>query len=179
MKLNLLGERIVVVGANGSGKTTFAKKLAEKLKKPFYELDEIYWQENWKGLPDDEFRNEVNEVTLRDRWIIDGNYAHSHDLTLGRCETVVWLDYSFPKILYRVTKRTFLRLMDRKPLWKNNRESLKMAFSPRYSIILYAIRTYKRKKEKLEKFMNTEKGKDILWIRIKNCRDETLFLESL
>ena len=35
--------RIYIVGGPGSGKTTYAKKLSEKHKIPYVELDELYW----------------------------------------------------------------------------------------------------------------------------------------
>jgi adenylate kinase family enzyme len=36
-----------VVGSTGSGKTTFARALAEKLGVPHVEIDALFWQRGW------------------------------------------------------------------------------------------------------------------------------------
>lgn len=48
--------RIAVVGASGSGKTTFARRLAERLGIPHIELDAIHWGPDWTPARDDDFR---------------------------------------------------------------------------------------------------------------------------
>ena len=75
------GRKIVVIGPNGSGKTTVAKKLSQKLNIPHIELDNIYWKPNWGESSKEEFRRKVDDLTGRDEWIVDGNYARSQDLT--------------------------------------------------------------------------------------------------
>jgi len=40
--------RISVIGTSGSGKTTFANKLAGILRIPHVELDALYWEANWE-----------------------------------------------------------------------------------------------------------------------------------
>lgn len=44
-------ERILITGCSGAGKTTLAKKIAEKFELPLIHLDKIFWQPNW-GKPD-------------------------------------------------------------------------------------------------------------------------------
>lgn len=40
-------EKIVIIGGNGSGKTTFAGQLSKKLDIPLISIDKIYWSDNW------------------------------------------------------------------------------------------------------------------------------------
>ena len=40
-------QRILIIGNAGSGKTTFARLLAQKLALPLVHLDRIYWYGNW------------------------------------------------------------------------------------------------------------------------------------
>ena len=47
-------ERILIIGGNGSGKTTFSRALAEVLHLPLIHLDTLYWRDNWTPAPDDE-----------------------------------------------------------------------------------------------------------------------------
>jgi len=41
--------KIYVVGAVGSGKTTFSKKLSNELDIPYFELDNICWNSDGTG----------------------------------------------------------------------------------------------------------------------------------
>ncbi len=47
----LPGARIVVIGASGSGKTTFSNQLAGKLAYNHIELDAIHWLPDWQEMP--------------------------------------------------------------------------------------------------------------------------------
>src|SRR5688572_8188777 len=97
----IAGKKILVIGPNGSGKTTFGKKLSAKLNIPFYELDFYSWQPDWVETDYDEFRKITEELTAKDEWIIDGNYARNQDITIPRADTIIWLDASLAKSLYR------------------------------------------------------------------------------
>lgn len=137
-------KRISVVGTSGSGKTTFAGKLAEILGVPHVELDALHWEADWVEAPNEVFRSRVREAVRADRWVIDGNYSsRARDLVWERADTVIWLDYSFPVIFSRVMGRTFRRLVSGEQCCNGNRERWSMAFS-RDSIILWALQTYKR-----------------------------------
>ena len=85
--------RIVVWGAAGSGKTTFARRLGALLGIPTVDMDEIRHANGWDSTPFDEFR-----VILTDRlerategWVTVGSYSRINDVYLSRCDTVVWL----------------------------------------------------------------------------------------
>src|SRR5262245_15322132 len=67
--------RISVVGTSGSGKTTFANKLAGILRIPHVELDALHWESDWVEAPRDVFRSRVREAVQADRWVVDGNYS--------------------------------------------------------------------------------------------------------
>lgn len=48
-------ERIAIIGCGGSGKSTVARQLAEALRVPVTHLDTIYYDAEWKPLPQEEF----------------------------------------------------------------------------------------------------------------------------
>jgi adenylate kinase family enzyme len=139
-------QRIVVVGTTGSGKTTLAGQLSERLDSPHIELDELNWGPNWTMRPDDVFRTAVDEATSGDRWVLDGNYSRMRDIVWSRADTIVWLDYPLLLILWRLWWRTLRRWYRREILWNNNRERLWEHFSSRNSLFLWALSTYKRRK---------------------------------
>ncbi|MGH9754927.1 MAG: AAA family ATPase [Blastocatellia bacterium] len=136
--------RISVIGTSGSGKTTFANKLAGILGIPHVELDALHWEADWMEASRDVFRSRVREAVAADRWVVDGNYSKSaRDLVWERADTIVWLDFSFTVTLGRVLRRTIYRLVTSEECCNGNRERLGQALS-RDSIILWALQTYKR-----------------------------------
>ena len=88
--------RISVIGKSGSGKTTFANKLAEILRIPHVELDSLHWEADWRPAPRDVFRSRAPDAVGAERWVVDGNYsASARDLVWERADAIVWLDFSF------------------------------------------------------------------------------------
>src|SRR3954470_8485515 len=90
-------QRINVVGTSGSGKTTFARELAELLDLPCYEMDQLFWKSDWQESSNDEFFQKVQEVTSRQKWILDGNYTRTTAIKWKQVQLVIWLDPSFAR----------------------------------------------------------------------------------
>jgi len=137
--------RINVVGTSGSGKTTFGTELSRRLGVPRIELDALSWEANWVSVAPEVLRERVAQAVAADTWVVDGNYSATRDLVWGRADTVVWLDYPFATVMWRVIVRTLRRSLRGEVLWSGNRESLRLAFS-RDSIILWALTTYWRRR---------------------------------
>ncbi len=145
-KPSKLGRRIVVVGTTGSGKTTLAGDLAQRLKVPHVELDALHWEPGWAEAPIEIFRERVARALSGEAWVTDGNYSAVRDIVWSRTDTIVWLDYSLPTILYRLTRRTFRRIFTREELWSGNKERVLTQFLSRDSIFLWALKTYRRRR---------------------------------
>jgi len=79
--------------------------------------------------------------------VTDGNYTYLQDILLPRAQAVVWLDYPLPLILWRLWWRTLRRVVTREFLWGTNYEKLWPQFFSRDSIFLWALKTYRRRKE--------------------------------
>ena len=43
-----LMKRVLIIGPNCSGKTTFSRRLRDKLAIPLVHLDSLYWLDNWE-----------------------------------------------------------------------------------------------------------------------------------
>jgi adenylate kinase family enzyme len=98
-------KRALVIGSGGSGKTTVARRLAERTGLPLIHLDRLYWRAGWEPTPAPEWEATVRRLLLGDAWIIDGNYGGTLDLRLAACDTVVFLDLPRLVCLWRVLKR--------------------------------------------------------------------------
>jgi adenylate kinase family enzyme len=137
-------ERIVVIGMSGSGKTTLARQLGQKLGLPHIEIDAIHWQAGWQMLPEDQLIEQLDSATSGPRWVVDGNYSVVRQLVWDRADTLVWLDYSFPLTLWRITRRTIGRASSQQELWNTNREHWRQVFS-RDSMIWWVVRMYHKR----------------------------------
>jgi adenylate kinase family enzyme len=173
------GKRISVRGTSGSGKSTMGHQLAEIYQIPFIELDAINHQANWKEIEVEEFRARVRDVVAGDAWVIDGNYAKVRDLVLERCDTVVWLDYSLPTVLARLTKRTFRRWYRKEELWHGNRESLWTHLFTRDSLFYWVLTTHRRRRADAQAFLVDPAYEGKLRIRLQDPREAALWIQSL
>jgi len=114
--------RVSVIGCSGAGKTTFGRALAVRLGVVFIELDSIFHQADWTPLPEAAFQARVRDAVRSDGWVVDGNYGAVRPIVLERATTVVWLDYSRPRVMQQVIRRSVARAVTRRELWNGNRE---------------------------------------------------------
>ena len=56
-------KKILIIGSPGSGKSHFARKIAEKTGLELIPLDTVFWQPNWVETPVDEFREKIKQLT--------------------------------------------------------------------------------------------------------------------
>ena len=137
--------RVHVVGTSGSGKTTVAGAIADKLGIRHIELDAIYWQPGWTELPEEEFNQRVREATEEGDWIIDGNYRAVRELIWRRVDTIVWLDIQFLPVFLRIVWRTIRRIITQEELWNTNTEKLESLVG-KYGMPLWVIQTHKKRR---------------------------------
>ena len=97
--------RVLVIGGNGAGKTTFSIKLAERIGLPLTHLDQLGWYGHWQSRTDEEFDSLLLEVLKQPRWIIDGNYGRTIPLRASYCDTLIFLDVSTIRCLLSIVKR--------------------------------------------------------------------------
>ena len=75
-----------------------------------------------------------------DGWVVDGNYTSKVGaVVLPRADTVVCLHPPFPLAFWRLVKRTVSRAWTKESLWNTNRESWRLSFMSRDSILLWGI----------------------------------------
>lgn len=85
--------RIIVVGSQGSGKTSLALDLGRKLDLPVVHLDVLYWRPGWKPSDKPGFRARVTEAIAGEAWVVDGSFSGlAFDLTIARADLLVVID---------------------------------------------------------------------------------------
>jgi adenylate kinase family enzyme len=139
--------RVNVKGISGSGKSTFSRKLAERLGVPYLELDAIHHGPNWAEASPEELRARVEEFMTGapDGWVIDGNYEGKlGDHVLEAADAIVWLDPPLRVALGRLWRRTVDRIRNDVELWNGNRESWRGGFWGRESLFAWTLRSWLR-----------------------------------
>ena len=173
------GRRILVVGTSGSGKTTLARELERRLDIPHYELDALHWGPNWTSTPAAELRLRVANVTTGETWVIDGNYSKTQDIIVSRADTIVWLDYALPVIMWQLLRRTIGRTIKQEELWAGNRESLRTTFLSRDSILLWALQTYRRRRKQYTAMMAAPNYDHLIFIHLHSPREMRAWLGAI
>lgn len=98
-------KRVIIIGCPGSGKSTFARILAEKTDLPLYYLDMLKWNSDKTTVSKDVFMSRLESVLSKESWIIDGNYLSTMELRLKCCDTVFFLDYETSVCLSGISER--------------------------------------------------------------------------
>ena len=99
--------RIIVVGCQGSGKTSLALKLGRKLALPVVHGDVLYFLPGWKPSDKADFRVRVADAIAGEHWIVDGSFSElAFDLTLARADTLVVIERPRWLCLWRVAWRS-------------------------------------------------------------------------
>ena len=178
MAENVPLRRFVVVGSSGSGKTTLGRRIAARLDLPFVELDAIHWGPNWKPPTEEDFRSRVAEALSGETWVADGNYGKARDITWGRAQALVWLDYRLAVCLARVFVRTVRRVGTRERLWNDNVETLRGQLAPD-GLIPYTIRKHKGRRERYATLVRDPAYRHLKVYRLRSPREARRWLEKI
>jgi adenylate kinase family enzyme len=163
-----------VIGSTGSGKTTFARALAEKLGVPHVEIDALFWQPGWVMTSAEELRAKVEAALGDGGWVVDGNYtSRLGTFVLDQADQVVWLDLPLRTTWRRLFRRTVRRLRMREEIWGTNRESFRNAFLSRNSILVYALETHRSARRRRSEWISRYPH-----VRLRSARDIRRYLEA-
>ena len=170
--------RAVIIGTSGAGKTTFARALAERMGVPHIEFDAYRHGPNWTETPDDVFRRRVADAIGGGGWVADGNYSIARDIVWTRATAIVWLDYPFPVIFWRLFRRTIRRSVKREELWNGNREQLWRHFFTKDSLFLWALKTHRRRKRGVIAALEMPEYRHLAALRLRSPGEARRLLES-
>ncbi len=167
-----------ISGTSGSGKSTLAKALAARFHLNHIELDAFCYDSNWVKRPDDDFVRTVFAEMEKGPWVICGNYKEILALALEKTDHLIWLDYSLPLIFWRVTQRTFRRLIKKEKCCGENYESWYQQFFTKKSIFIWVLKTYRKNKRRYESILKYSEYASCVR-RIKSPRELERFLGAI
>ncbi len=101
-------KKITIVGNAGSGKTTLAFQLQEKLNLPLYHLDQYYWLPGWQRVGLERYAELQTELCNKDEWIIEGAYIRVLHERIYHADVVIFLDMPPSLCIWRVVKRSIM-----------------------------------------------------------------------
>lgn len=102
---SLAPKRIMIFGIPGSGKSTFALKLSQRLGLPLFHLDKYFFVQGWQERDYDEFLDIQRELVEQEQWIIDGNATKSFEMRFSRADVVLYFRFNRLLCLWRIFKR--------------------------------------------------------------------------
>lgn len=101
-------KRVAIIGSRGTGKSTFARKLAYKTGLPLVHLDFYYHNTTKNYYTNKEaWRRKADELALSESWIIDGNFSSTLENRIERADTVFYFDMPTYIAIVGIIKRWF------------------------------------------------------------------------
>ena len=171
--------RIVVVGTTGSGKSTYARKLAERMRLTYIQLDTFLWAPQWQQRPQDEYRALLREAMAKDGWVIDGNTSKNRDWVWGEADTVIWLNYSLWVTFPRLLVRTIRRAATHEEVFDGCVETFRSQFLSTDSLLIWFFKTFWKRKKMYREIFNTQPYPHLQMIEVRSPRAARAFVEEL
>lgn len=89
-----MSQRIVIIGASGSGKSFLANQLAAVSGIPVIHLDFLYWEcgKTREKRPERSVHEEIVKIKKKPAWIVEGVHAELTAPLLEHAQLLIWLD---------------------------------------------------------------------------------------
>jgi adenylate kinase family enzyme len=108
-------QRVMIVGAPGSGKSVLARELGARTRLPVHHIDRIHWMPGWVERDRAEKTRLCHEVHARERWIFEGGHSVTWPERIARADTLIWLDIPVVLRQWRVIRRALRHYGETRP----------------------------------------------------------------
>ncbi len=130
-------------------------------------MDNLYWNKDKTNITFEELEVKISEVTINDKWVIDGNYRVTLEERLKAADTVIYLDFTTMQCIKGVENRIGIS--------NDNMPWIEEEFDPEFKEYILTFREKVRPKiiEILEKYID----KDIYYFN--NRREIDAFIDNI
>lgn len=150
--------KISIIGAPGSGKTTLAKDLKEIYKLPVIHIDSIHHLRDWKLRDKKERDKIILENARKDKWIMDGTFFDTLKERLELSDKIIYLRYSTCVNLWGAIKRMIFHLGKERDEIPGCKDRIDFSF-----LAYVATYNFKMRKKIEEELKNISKDKIIIF----------------
>jgi adenylate kinase family enzyme len=160
--------RIAVVGISASGKSTFARKLAERTRLPLTHMDTIWWKPGWISISEEEATAQLRTIVQTDAWIVEGYIPKlARNSVFERADLILYLDYAPVISALRYIKRWWKHRKNARPELKGSPESfsfkfLKLVWTKGEAISLDKFLEAVERKDKIVRLTSPKKAREFL-----------------
>lgn len=162
--------RIAIIGAPGTGKTTLANNLSEIYGIEAIHIDGIHHLPNWNLRDKEERDRMILEIANREKWIIDGTYRSTLRARLEKADFIIWLDFSSINQIKGIMQRYLKNKGIEKPEIPGCKEKMDKDF---FTYVLRYNRT--KRKSIVENLEGIDKEKILI---LKNRRQVNKWLKN-
>ena len=107
--------RIAIIGISASGKSIFARKLADKTGLPLIHMDQLFWRGHWEEVAETEYLQKHQEIIQQEKWIIEGYIEENMADRLKRADQIIYMDYPGWLCALRLVRRWFSHRKSARP----------------------------------------------------------------
>ncbi len=84
--------RVLVIGCSGGGKSTLSRRLAGHFNLEYQSIDrDVRWLPGWQERDRAARQKILEELVVRERWVMDGSNPSTFDLRVPRADLVIWV----------------------------------------------------------------------------------------
>ncbi|KAI8896542.1 hypothetical protein BC833DRAFT_622053 [Globomyces pollinis-pini] len=145
--------KIRIIGCPGTGKTTLAANISDRVGVRHFELDSFVWLEDWK-MGDNEETLQIVSQKIADNhsWVMCGGYSFTDKLLLKECNILIYLNYPFYITFWRLLKRTLSYCWNKTLLWgkQGTYDTFYRTFCTKESILWVFCTLYQPSKAKFQ-----------------------------
>ncbi|EPZ5406243.1 AAA family ATPase [Listeria monocytogenes] len=153
-------EKVLIIGPNGDGKSTFATELGKHYDFEVCHLDKLFWQENWNAVAKADFEDKVDNImSSKKKYIIDGDYFFNLEKRLEHADLVIWIKIPLFLCVANIIKRRFKYMTNVRPdVTEGCDEKLNLSF------LLYALKYNKRSGKQTKELLDNVYDKELFVI---------------
>ncbi len=160
--------KISIIGHSSSGKSTFAKRIAQVYQAPVLHIDKIFFAPNWVERDREVVEGEIRDFMNQDAWIIDGFYRRLATERFDQADQLFIFDFNRFKCLYgAIVRRLKYHNQNRDSVCDGCKERLNPSF---VWWILFEGRN-KASRLKLKQMKETYQDKAIIFKNRKQVND--------